>query len=153
MTAPKATTASKTAKSVDEIEAYFEGKKLRQAPAWMPESGSTIKGEVIGLKMGDGDYGQYPIIVYKVLYSTNDAAVVGETVSVHAFHTIMRQSLAELKTDIGSVQWITYEGERETNDSKRKRKLDPKSEATMYHLYDIINDGDNITGKDENFAF
>lgn len=148
--------AARTAQSdsVADIESYFERKALRQAPAWRPEPGSTIKAEVIGLKMGAGDYGPYPIIVYKVIHAT-DSTPVGAIVSVHAFHTLLRNKLAELATEIGKVQWITYDGKVETNDSKKKRATDPNADKTEYHLYDVENDGEkvDVTGKDEDFAF
>lgn len=144
-----------TADNVSDIEAYFERKNVRQAPAWMPEPGSSMKGEVIGLKMGESDYGPYPIIVYRVILSTDTNLSAGSIVAVHAFHTIMRESLKEKKTAIGSVQWITYEGERETNESKKARKLDPKLEQKNYHLYDVENEGEETVaeGVDANFTF
>jgi hypothetical protein len=144
-----------TTADVNDIEAYFNRKNVRQAPAWMPEPGSTMKGEVIGLKMGTGDYGPYPIIVYRVILSTDADTKAGDVVSVHAFHTLLRESMKEKGTNLGSVQWITYDGKRETNDSKKARKLDPTAELKEYHLYDVENDGEQnaVEGVDANFAF
>lgn len=147
---------SKVAQAIeDEFAAYQERKNFRQAPAWMPEPGTTIKAEVIGLKMGSGDYGPYPIVVYKVLVSPDGRSALESTVSVHAFHTLLREKLAELHTEIGSVQWITYDGKVETNASKKARAADPNAEKKEYHLYDVENDGqvEDVTGKDVDFKF
>lgn len=162
MTAAKSKSTDYVPDSAADIEAYFERKAFRQAPAWMPEEGATIKAEVIGLKMGLSEYksadhptGEYPIIVYKVIgaFGKNGAITaepaVGTTVSVHAFHTILRNELRDLGTAIGKVQWITYEGKQFS-----RTKKDKDGDPLGYHLYDVENDGETaIKGKDENFAF
>jgi hypothetical protein len=160
-----ATTKNATTSQVDEIEAYFERKAYRQAPAWLPEPGSTLKGEVIGLKLGMSEYktpdspnGEYPIIIYKVMtalkpidgvLSVDTNVPIGSTVSIHAFHSILRTTLAELGTDIGKTQWVTYDGKQ----ASRSRK-DKDGNPVEYHLYDVENDGEPaVTGKDEGFKF
>ena len=97
-------------KDAADIEAYFERKAVRMAEAWMPAPGTTFRGLVIGLRMGgqNSPYGLYPVVVYKDLADNS-------TKAVHAFHQTLRDKLAELKTDIGSIQWISYEGVRVTN--------------------------------------
>lgn len=132
-------------KDAADIESYFERKAVRMAEAWMPAPGATFRGQVIGLRMGgqNSPYGLYPIVVYKDLADNSVKAV-------HAFHQTLRDKLAELKTDIGSIQWISYEGVRETNESKKRNDDENR---TRYHLYDVENDGADAVAKEENFTF
>jgi hypothetical protein len=130
--------------SKNEIEEYFKRMEQAKAPAWMPEPGTTIVGEVIGMHMRDSGYGNYPVITYRV-----DG---GAVINVHAFHTLLRQNLADLKTDIGKKQIITYAGKRE--------KLHPTEEEikkglNAYHDYYVENfgEGSPMVGKSEDFQF
>lgn len=130
-----------------ELEAYRARKDTRMASAWMPTPGTTFKGEVIGLRMGgsleeEGGYGFYPVIVYKDLTDQSVKAV-------HAFHAVLRQKLADLKTAIGSVQYVTYEGERVTNATTAL----PAEKQVRYHLYDVENFGEETPAVEENFTF
>ncbi len=155
MTAPRATKAVKP-HAVDAIidanEAYQAARQVRQAPAWMPEPGTTVRAKVIGLKMGTSDFGAYPIIVYRE-WDGNEYN--GKTFSVHAFHTVLRERLAELKTDIDAEQFLTYEGERTS-----RSRVDKDGNPQNYHSYDV-DTLENVlklaqvgnVGKDENFAF
>ena len=128
---------------VDDIEAYFARKEMAKAPAWRPDPGTTVKAEVIGLRMGDGgEYGPYPIVIYR--------GESGNVFAVHAFHTLLRERLAELGTTIGLWQYITYEGRRES--TKRK---DASGNAVQYHDYYAENVGaeSTVEGKEEGFHF
>lgn len=139
--------------SAAEIEAYFERLSLRQAPAWRPEPNTTIKAVVIDRQMGgipqdQGGFGRYPIVTYRVMISPDSKTEIGTNVAVHCFHTTLRERLAELKTDNGSVQWLTYVGERISNTRK-----DSAGNPQKYYLYDVENDG-QVAGKaDEEFTF
>ena len=135
-------TLSKAAQELEkEFAEYEERKNQRQAPGWSPEVGSTIKVECIGLRMGVSEYGTYPIVVYKNLAD-------GSALSVHAFHTILRKKLAELKTDIGSVQFLSYLGQQASHTRK-----DKDGESVQYHNYDVENVGEAITVREEGFTF
>jgi hypothetical protein len=124
----------------NELEEYFARMEQAKAPAWRPDPGTTVVGEVIGLSMREGDYGPYPVITYKV----GDGIVI----NVHAFHTMLRERLAELKTDIGVVQVITYSGMRDKN------KPNAKGEIERYHDYYVENYGESETvGKAADFTF
>jgi hypothetical protein len=143
MTAPK-NTAPKLSAAAQEIEEFFQRKQLNTAPAWMPEPGTVMAAEVVGLRMGaDNGYGTYPVIVYKL-----DS---GEFVSVHAFHTLLRARLAELKTEIGKRQILSYDGK------KRKNKATPEEiekGLADYHMYYVENAGEvAATAKEEGFTF
>lgn len=138
--------ASKTTdQNKAELEAYFERMNNRQAPSWRPEPNTTFKGEVIGLRMGGSEppvgYGVYPVLIYKDLADNS-------TKAVHAFHQVLRNSLAELNTDIGSVQYVTYNGTREHNTAKQAN-----GEPVVYHLYDVENFGTEVAAKEEGFTF
>lgn len=139
-------TAKTTEQRKSELEEYFERKATRMAEAWRPEPGTTFKGEVIGLRMAGQEppmgYGVYPVIVYRDLADNS-------TKAVHAFHSVLREKLAELKTEIGKQQFITYEGDRVTNATKDK---EPKDQI-RYHLYDVENVGDESSAVQEGFTF
>jgi phytoene dehydrogenase-like protein len=128
----------------NEIEEYFKRMEQAKAPAWMPDPGTTIVGEVIGLHMRDGEHGLYPCVTYRV--------EGGTVINVHAFHTLLRKNLADLKTDIGVKQIITYNGKRKklhATEEEVKKGLD------AYHDYYVENygEGSAVVGKSEDFAF
>lgn len=142
---------SKAAQDIEkELAAYQERQSVRQTEAWRPLKGDTIKGVVTGLRMGgqNSEYGTYPVIIYKVLVGTGETKA-DDVIAVHAFHTLLRDQLAVLKTDIGSVQWVSYQGQRITNKTKDK----PEAEQVRYHLYDVENDGEQSAAKEEGFKF
>lgn len=133
-------------KAAQEIEndmiAYEERMRLRKAKAWMPEPGTTIRATVIGMSMRDGDYGPYPVITYR----KSD----GEIVAVHVFHQVLKGQLADLKTDIGVEQYITYLGKTEKN---KPTEAEIKDNRTTYHDYDVENVGqDTVSGKAADFS-
>lgn len=137
-------TEKETQKAIADIEAFLERRNRNRAPAWRPEPGTVMAGEVVGMHMGpDMGYGEYPIVTYKL-----DS---GEYVAVHAFHTLLRQTLAELKTDIGKRQILSYMGKRQkTNPTEEEVKKGLDS----YHDYYVENEGEsNLSGTDENFSF
>jgi hypothetical protein len=140
---------AKLSKEAQELEDYFERMNVRTAPGWRPDPGTTERATVIGLALREGEYGKtpeeriYPVITYK----RKD----GSTFAVHAFHQVLRERLAELKTDIGVEQYITYIGPKMGPDEK-----DPSKEEVKYHMYDAENVGDETTaqvGKEEGFHF
>jgi hypothetical protein len=134
--------AKKTNGAFD-VEEYYKRMEIAKAPAWLPESGAVMMGEVIGLSMRESGYGPYPCVTYRKL---DDQAVV----NVHAFHTMLRQRLAELKTDIGSRHVITYTGLRE------KSQPNPKGEKETYHDYYVEDMNvvvEQAAAKPEGFTF
>jgi hypothetical protein len=135
---------SKAAQSIeDEQIAYEERMKMRKAKAWMPEPNTTIKATVVGMSMRDGGYGIYPVITYR----KND----GEIINVHAFHQVLRSTLADLKTAPGSEQYITYLGKTQKNNPTEE---EIKTGKDMYHDYDVENVGqDTVSGVAADFTF
>lgn len=135
--------------SAKELEEYFERMNQRTAPGWRPDPGTTERATVVGLAMREGAYGKtpeeriYPVITYK--------RADGSMFAVHAFHHVLRERLAELKTDIGTEQYITYVG------PKMGINEETKQSEIKYHIYDAENVGDvsndTTVGKQEGFAF
>jgi hypothetical protein len=146
------TPASNAKKDVDEIEAYFERMEQRTAQGWRPEPGTTMDGTVIGLRMGSSEYGDYPIVVYKVnkMFRADGTIVPSRpTVALHIFHQVLRERMAELKTDIDTRQYVTYIGQVESNSRK-----DKDGDPVKYHHYDAENYGETeTTGRQEGFTF
>lgn len=131
---------SKTETMKNELEDYFKRMEQAKAPAWRPDPGTTVVAEVIGLSMREGDYGPYPCVTYKM--------EGGAVLNVHAFHTMLRERLAELKTDIGVMQVITYAGLRD------KTKPNAKGETEQYHDYYVENFGaEDTVVKSADFSF
>lgn len=111
--------------SARRIEEFMERKAVATAPAWRPNPGDIFIGTVVGRRMGeDKGWGEYPIVVYK------NADGDGYT-SVHAFHTMLREILADLGSEDGQTHMLSYDGERIKNDSKEKEEKDQET----YHFY------------------
>jgi hypothetical protein len=102
-----------------------------KAPAWLPTPGDILYGpEVAGIRIGEGPYGRYPILILKI----QD----GSYVAIHAFHTLFIQAIAELKPTPGfKFDAIQYLGLRETNKSRKDESLDDR-DRTYYHDYAIL---------------
>jgi hypothetical protein len=132
------------------MDEYLLRMEIAKAPAWMPNKGDVLVGEVIGLQMRGtteemGGYGLYPCITYRQL----DPSATPQIVNLHAFHGMIRERLAELKTDLGSRQIVTYLGPR------KKTTANPKGEFEEYHDY-YAEDFDTVgtaAAKAEDFTF
>ncbi len=126
------------------IAQFNERMQIATAPAWRPSTGDTLAYEVIGLKMGTTtDYAPYPIIVAKRMDD-------GTPVAIHAFHTMLREGLRDLKCDIGKRFITSYLGEQVKN------KLSAKGEQETYHMYyteEINLDGGPVEAVEKGFTF
>jgi hypothetical protein len=141
VTAPK--TPAKATSAKTEMEAFLLRKALNNAPAWMPEKGDILVGEVVGLRMGnDNGYGTYPVVIYK----QDD----GEFIALHAFHTLIREQLREAKTVIGKRQMIAYDGKKRKNNATQE-EIDKG--LADYHLTYVENVGEVKEVKAEVFEF
>jgi hypothetical protein len=148
------TAAKNPTKAASEIEEFFRQQEQRTARGWRPEPGTTMRGTVIGLEMRTTDFGDCPVVVYTVagMFKKDGTPVPHEpTVALYAFHQVLRERLVELKTDIGSDQYVSYLGEIEKNE------IDPKTEEKKkYHMYDADNAenvGKAVSGRQEGFTF
>jgi hypothetical protein len=72
-------------------------------PAWRPEPGDKLVGEVVGVSERTGGYGSYPIVTLR--------CEDGEEVAIHAFRTVLASRLADVKPRIGEQLGVKYEGE------------------------------------------
>lgn len=110
---------------------FAERRAIATAEAWRPNTGDSLENvEVIALDVRSSkdhpEYGEYPAVVYK--------RTDGTYIVFHAFHTIAVERLAELKTKVGSIHNLAYEGERTSNTRK-----DSNGDAQRYELYYIEN--------------
>lgn len=152
--------AKTTDQRAAEIEAYFERATTATARGWKPEPGTTLKGEVVSLRMAESDYrsadrpdGRYPVVTYRVLDmfrqdGTKVESAAG-TIALHVFHKVLSERLQELGTDIGSVQYVTYIGPVDHNTEKN-----PDGTPKQYHMYYAENEGTTTAGgREEGFTF
>jgi hypothetical protein len=113
---------------------FAERRKIATAPPWTPEAGDAIEHAlVVAIEVRQSathpEYGEYPAVIYK----TTD----GDYIAFHAFHTIAKERLAELKTRPGIFQSLAYEGVRTSNS-----RVDSNGDPQKYELYYIENDGE-----------
>lgn len=69
--------------------------------AWYETPGGRVKGKIVDITVGSGNYGPYPLL---------SIDTGGEVVDVHAFDTVIRKELALRKPRIGDPIDITYVG-------------------------------------------
>jgi hypothetical protein len=86
--------------AMQELEIKLE---LDYADAWLPEEGESILGVITSISMGpDAGFGSYPIITIL----TND----GESKAVHAFHTVLKERLIDIRPAVDEIIGIKYVG-------------------------------------------
>lgn len=90
------------------------------APAWRPEPGEKIVGEVVAISEREGSFGRYPIVTLR--------GPRGGERAIHAFHTVLRDKLAESAPAIGERLGVKYEGKVQGNGREG------------YHAYKVIVD-------------
>lgn len=125
-----ATPATKAAPDLMEII------KIRAAKAWRPNPGDMLQGTVVKMLARESDYGVYPVVVM-------DTGDEGYT-AVHAFHTILKDALRELKTTTGDDLTIVYEGKLESRNAAGKNE-DGTEKKRTYHNYFVIGNGVDST--------
>jgi len=75
---------------------------LQFAPAWRPEPGDKLVGNVTELSERDGAFGVYPIVTVR---QSN-----GEELAIHAFHDVLQNELARIAPKHGDEIGVKYEG-------------------------------------------
>lgn len=73
-----------------------------EAVGWRPVAGEKLTGVIVDISEGSSDYGTYPLVEI----SADD----GRTVTVHAFHTVLKNELASKKPNVGDRIGIKYVG-------------------------------------------
>ena len=134
MAASKNSTGTpKNSVSVSTNDRTAEIIRIRSAVAWRPAPGDTVEGTVVKLlrRDGAGDLGPYPVIVM-------DTGAPHYT-AVHAFHTLCRDALKELKTAPGDEVTIAYLGKVES------KNMGADGKKRYYHNYIVIGNGVDST--------
>lgn len=72
------------------------------ADAWMPDEGDSIIGVITTISVGHSEYGQYPILTIL----TPD----GEMKAVHAFHTVLKDRLIDMRPKVDEIIGIKFLG-------------------------------------------
>ena len=111
--------------------------KIRSALAWRPSEGDILEGTVKKLLARTSDFGVYPVAVI----DTGDANYT----AVHAFHSILRDALKELKTKPGDDIVIVYQGKIRSN---KPYGYDAETNEPLfrsYHSYVVIGNGVDST--------
>jgi hypothetical protein len=81
--------------------------------AWKPAPGDKLVGTVTEVGERDGGFGSYPII--GVL--TDD----GDEFSVHAYHTVLRNEVAQQRPRVGDRIGIAYHGKKDDGEKGYER--------------------------------
>ena len=99
--------------------------RIESAHAWRPVPGSILEGFLVAVVKRTSEYGTYPVLI--IDDGENEALH-----AFHAFHSISRDKLRELKPARGERITIAYPGPQES----RKRK-DANGNPVTYHPYII----------------
>lgn len=103
--------------------------EIMTARAWRPSVGESITGTVANLRKQDDEYGGHVVI------TLSSAVEGGQPVytAVHAFHSVLKKQLFDMKPVIGTPLTITYLG-----------KVDGKNQP--YHSY-LVQDPAAVTAE------
>jgi hypothetical protein len=105
--------------------------KIRSALAWRPSPGDMLDGKVVKLIARESDFGIYPIVIL----DTGDVMYT----AVHAFHSLLRDALKELKVGPDDELVIVYQGKIES------KNAGPDGKKRSYHNYIVIGNGVDST--------
>lgn len=105
--------------------------KIETATAWRPIPGDEITGYVITTRRRETEYGVHPVVILDLRTDETYTAV-------HAFHTVLKTRLAEIKPKPGDRLTIHYVG-----------KIDGK--GNPYHSYVAFNPDDTTTTDEFNW--
>lgn len=92
--------------------------EIMTAKAWRPNPGEAISGTVANLRRQDDEYGGH-VVVTLATGAEGDQPVYA---AVHAFHSVLKKQLSDMKPSKGDPLKITYLG-----------KVDGKNQP--YHSY------------------
>lgn len=124
---------------------------IATAPAWLPDAGSFLTGDLVMVRKGDSAYGAYPVLI---IDPTDANKEPNKFVAVHAFHTILQTELLKRRPTPGTKLTFAYMGQEESNASKRAyaaavaqadgdaaKLTKAETDRVFYHLY-VLLDGD-----------
>lgn len=129
-TAPAAPPAA-PAPAIDRAELL----RQRSAVAWRPNPGDMIDGTIVRIlkRETNPEFGAYPL----VLLDTGDPLYT----AVHAFHSLLRDQLAEIKAKPGDEISIVYQGKLESKNDAPERDDEGKPRKRKYHAYILVSNG------------
>lgn len=99
--------------------------RIEAAAAWRPAAGDILEGTLVAVTRRETEYGAYPCLI--IDHGNGEAFS-----AFHAFHTIAKAKLQDLKPTAGERITIAYPGQQ----ASRKRK-DATGEPVEYHPYII----------------
>lgn len=79
---------------------------------WRPEVGDVVIGEIDEVTTGNGDFGEYPLLIIE----KGD----GSYVAVHAFHSVLKNELNSLAPSVGDTIGVKYLGPTEPKGGLKK---------------------------------
>ena len=94
--------------------------EILSAKAWRPAAGESITGTVANLRRQDDEYGGHVVVTLNESLSEEPVFT-----AVHAFHSVLKKQLSDLKPGKGAQLQITYLG-----------KVEGKNQP--YHSYVVI---------------
>jgi hypothetical protein len=113
---------------------------IMTAEAWRPTPGEFRTFKLIMVRRGrDAGYGAYPVLICE-----NDENGV---FALHAFHTLDKETLSEIRPAKGATLTYFYGGLRETNASRKdfdSGKIEEKDRKYYHHSLLIAGDGTDV---------
>lgn len=113
--------------------------KIKSAVAWRPAPGDTVSGTIVRVlrRETNSEFGAYPLVVM----DTGEA----QYTAVHAFHTILRDQLREIKAGPGDQITIVYQGKIESKNDAPERDDQGNPRKRKYHAYILIVNGVDLS--------
>jgi hypothetical protein len=140
---------------------------FEQAPGWRPNKGERLTGVLSRRDIMENKWGKYAILTFAVSnrgdyrVNTDSNASEGEALPFeegdflawHAFHTVARNALQELRPQMGKEYEVTYLGQKRIK-GKPKDSTDPRDYYHAWTVRDtsIVLTDDDFYGKADDSA-
>ena len=156
--------ASKATK--DQTEERTAQADFEQAPGWRPDKGESVTGVLSKRDIMENKWGKYAILTLTVSKAGNYRINVdsdfpgelrpfneGDAIAWHAFHTVARNALNELRPPLGMEIEVTYLGQKRIK-GKPKESTDPRDYYHAWTVRDtsIVLTEDDFYGKSDDSA-
>ena len=93
--------------------------------SWRPAPGETITGRLERVSQHNAGYGVYPVL---------EIATESETVTVHAFHDVLKAELVQHAPKIGDTLTIRYDGKHPEKGYHRYRVDNGDGAVTIWFM-------------------
>lgn len=100
--------------------------RIEAATAWCPAPGDVLEGVLVAVTRRSTEYGAYPCVIVDPAMGEGDGALW----AWHAFHTIAKEKLKELRPTPGERITIAYPGPTES-----RKRTDKDGNPVTYHPY------------------